>query len=295
MIRPHYVPLFQSICHSEKLADLPDHAARFFYVLLLTQTDSWGRMPGRPRVLFAKVWALYGALDDVEPMLAALAKVGLIERYTAGGEPYVAIPDWEQKAGRVGQASRRANSLFPEPELPDPSQALATPRDPSQGFPSEPSRTEPSRTEPRPRGSSGRGRPAPASAVAVVVEANIEPSETRTFTDFWVAAFQAACGAAYGFQGAKDGRHVQRILKRPGGLPEAKRRAAILLAAAPQWIANGGIDLGVLDAQWNKLASAGQTGTATGASQIAIGMANGRAMPSTGIYDHLKRKELPRP
>src|SRR6185295_10054985 len=55
-----YVPLFRSICTSDKLADLPDHECRLFYVLLLSQCDSWGRIADSPRALCASVWAMFG-------------------------------------------------------------------------------------------------------------------------------------------------------------------------------------------------------------------------------------------
>lgn len=67
---------------------------------------------------------------------------------------------------------------------------------------------------------------------------------------------------------------------------EARRRAAILLASAPSWMARGGVDLGTLDTQWNKLVSAGVVGEATGARQLAIQ----DALHTNG--HHLPREEL---
>lgn len=119
MIRPHYVPLYQSICTSEKLADLKDGEARFFYVCLLTHMDSWGRCAGSARVLTAKVWPMLGKKPaDTEKALADLERVGLIVRYEVGGEQFLTIPDWEEKAGRVGKLDRRGPSLCPEPPPP---------------------------------------------------------------------------------------------------------------------------------------------------------------------------------
>ena len=105
--------------------------------------------------------------------------------------------------------------------------------------------------------------------------------EHQEFIAWWLAAFQKATGSPYGFQGGKDGSHVKRILERAGGAPEARKRATLLLASAPEWIAKGGIDLGTLDAQWNKLVSAGATGVATGSKQLAIASLNGeRVIPT---------------
>lgn len=95
------------------------------------------------------------------------------------------------------------------------------------------------------------------------------------FIAWWCEAFQKATGAPYGFQGGKDGSHVKRILGRDGGAPEAVRRATLLLASAPDWIARGGVDLGTLDTQWNKLVSAGAVGVATGSKQLALQSLNG--------------------
>lgn len=103
-----------------------------------------------------------------------------------------------------------------------------------------------------------------------------QPSgEHAEFIAWWCAAFQEATGAPYGFQGGKDGSHVKRILERAGGASEARKRATLLLASAPEWIARGGIDLGTLDTQWNKLVSAGAVGVATGSKQLALQSLNG--------------------
>lgn len=120
MIRPHYAPLFQSACHSEKLADLQSHGARFFYTLLLTHCDSWGRTGARPRVLASKIWSMFAAsakpedvAREVAGMLDDLERVKVIERYEVGGEVYLWIPDWEEKAGKVGRRDRRGVPTCP--------------------------------------------------------------------------------------------------------------------------------------------------------------------------------------
>lgn len=124
--RPHYAPLFESATHGSRLADLRGHDARWFWALLLTKCDPWGRYTAKPRVLYKEVWALFGEANDVAPLLDDLERVGLIRRYEVGGEPFLCMPDWEEKAGLVGQRERRKPSQYPEPPV-------ATPRNPSQG------------------------------------------------------------------------------------------------------------------------------------------------------------------
>lgn len=147
MNRNHYVPLFESVTHSERLADckLPD--VRFFYCCLLTKCDQWGRAIARVRVIHKEVWSMFGPVEDVGPYLEELARHELVLLYEVDGEPYLWVPDWEEKAGRVGQGVRRAPSAFPDPpaELAhrlqgyrpsvkprEDSQAGSTPRDPSR-------------------------------------------------------------------------------------------------------------------------------------------------------------------
>lgn len=121
MIREHYVPLYRAICTSERFADLKE-PSRVFYVLLLTNLDAWGRVKGTARVLTAVVWPLLGkSAKDTESALADCERVGLIQRYEVDGEPYLALPDWEGKAGRVGKERRAAPQLPGPPERPPPS------------------------------------------------------------------------------------------------------------------------------------------------------------------------------
>lgn len=175
MIRPHYVPLYQSVCTSEKLADLASGDHRFFYVCLLTHMDSWGRCAGSARVLTAKVWPMLGKrAADTEKALADLERVGLIVRYSVGDEQFLTIPDWEEKAGKVGKLDRRGPSLCPEPPPPacrtSPAYGPDTQADAGVVLPraraqSEPSRAEPRREEPR------ESPPGPVRAPRVAADA----------------------------------------------------------------------------------------------------------------------------
>lgn len=113
----HYTPLYDSICTSARMADLPDMACRYFYVCLLAKCDSWGRLDARPRKLNVEVWPLLGQSDEeTARALNALIQAGLVEVYwPQGGDPFIQVPDWEEKAGSVGRKSHRRASKFPDP------------------------------------------------------------------------------------------------------------------------------------------------------------------------------------
>lgn len=283
MIRPHYVPLYQSVCTSEKLADLASDAHRLFYVLLLTHADSWGRCKGSARVLTAMVWPLLGKKPaDTEKALADLDRVGLIQRYEVGGDQFLAIPDWEDKAGKVGKVERRAASIHPVPPpdnrtcasrrtspatSPEPqdyscdnsdaaglvlSRARAI-TEPSYSR-AEPSQAEPSREfpadagtarEPVTSGASARPRAEPSGSHAEVI---------RWFSD----RFLAVTGKPYAVEGGKDGKAVKALLAHAGaaGVPEIRERGERFFANP--WQRNqGGLSLSKFAGRWNDYAGTG--------------------------------------
>lgn len=229
MIRPHYVPLYQSVCTSEKLADLASDSHRLFYVLLLTHMDSWGRCTGAARVLTAKVWPMLGkSVKDTEKALADLERVGLIQRYEHEGGPALAVPDWEEKAGKVGKLDRRGPSLFPNPPAcrttpaygPDtqPAVGVDLPRARAQ---SEPRGEDQSRAEPSPPcAAPAQDRPPWDAAVA-----ELAPLRERTE---WAegCAEHAAARKAWGHKALKEATWKLRLAEWvPKGL--ATFRAAV--------------------------------------------------------------------
>lgn len=161
----------------------------------------------------------------------------------------------------------------------------------------------PSSTPPREGGREGRtdggtevGRegifPPSAAAVVVPVSRPIPSTPHHQFIAFWMEAFLAVQGRPYGFDDKKDGAQVKAILKLAGGsLALAKERAHILLHAAPEWIDDGGRDLGTLRSQWNKLVSMG-TGRTSGAKQSLITENLTGVQAGIGLFAHRKPKEL---
>jgi len=114
-VKPRYTPLFSSIRHSEKLAELPDDTCRLFYLMLLAQLDAWGRCAARPKVLFAEVWPLLGHdATETERCRDECARVGLIEIRELEGRMWIQLPDWEDKAGTLGKRDHRQESVWPD-------------------------------------------------------------------------------------------------------------------------------------------------------------------------------------
>lgn len=93
------------IVHDARLARC-SIAARYLYVLLITQADDYGRLHGA-------TGAVRGAClpnDDlslafIDGCLDELGDVGLIVRYDDGGQPYIALAGWakNQKVDKPGQ------------------------------------------------------------------------------------------------------------------------------------------------------------------------------------------------
>lgn len=134
--------------------------------------------------------------------------------------------------------------------------------------------------------------PPPATAAAVPTSRPIPNTPHHQFIAYWMDAFLAVQGRPYGFDDKKDGAQVKAILKLAGGSLEiAKERAHILLHAAPEWIDEGGRDLGTLRSQWNKLVSMG-TGRTSGSKQSLITESLTGKPAGIGLFAHRKPKEL---
>lgn len=87
-------------------------------------------------------------------------------------------------------------------------------------------------------------------------------SSHKEFAEFWCRSFKETKGAPYAFQGGKDGKHVEAILAAAGGdLRRAKEVALRLLRSNDKFYCDKGVDLGLLRSQWNRLTSAGSSGS----------------------------------
>lgn len=88
---------------------LAGEAAEVLFVRLVLVADDYGRFDGRVSVIRARCWPLGAPAEgEVETRLAALAKVGMIERYAIGGKAYLTIPKFRQR-------TRSQASKYPDP------------------------------------------------------------------------------------------------------------------------------------------------------------------------------------
>lgn len=114
-MRREWTPLLSRIRQSKKFAALPDDTVRMFYLLLLAQLDAWGRTYGEPVLVNSEVWPMLGRTpSDVTRCMSACEAVGLIEIHDVQGQVFTLLPDWEEKAGRIGKKDR-GKSEWPDP------------------------------------------------------------------------------------------------------------------------------------------------------------------------------------
>ena len=103
--------LKETVCTSPNIELLSWFEEVCFYRLLV-QCDDFGRYDGRPVLLCARLFPLKENVDaaTVEAALDTLESVGLIERYTVDGQPYVQLVSWEKH-----QRIRTPRAKFPPP------------------------------------------------------------------------------------------------------------------------------------------------------------------------------------
>ena len=104
--------LSDGILTSRRIDGLSPEAEVLFYRLIVVADDR-GRMDGRVQVLRAKCFPLRTDTltnDTVAKLLAELMAVGLIEKYSAGGEEFVRLPKWEKH-----QRLRHVRAKYPDP------------------------------------------------------------------------------------------------------------------------------------------------------------------------------------
>lgn len=103
-----------SVPMSETLADLSDHSERLFW-RLISQSDTWGRLPGSIRKVRGKCIPLLGWDDSkLKEALDELEETGRILTYTIEREQFIQIVDFE--INQPAELTRkRGNSRFPEP------------------------------------------------------------------------------------------------------------------------------------------------------------------------------------
>ncbi len=103
--------LKESVCTSPNIERLSWFEEVCFYRLIL-QCDDYGRFDARPTLLRARLFPLKTEVtcEDVEAAMDALEAVGLIERYTVDGLPYLQLPTWWDH-----QKVRTPRARYPQP------------------------------------------------------------------------------------------------------------------------------------------------------------------------------------
>lgn len=117
-MKREWAPLFSAVCNAKRMRKLPDNTCRLLFPLLVTQCDQHGRIADDADAIWAACWATFGeicSLQETVRALQALEDVGLIERHAKEGATWLQIPDWEDKAGKLGERLKRGQSKFPDP------------------------------------------------------------------------------------------------------------------------------------------------------------------------------------
>lgn len=100
----------ESICTSEKLANLNDFEFRLWISLILL-ADDYGCGDARPAIIKGRAFPLRERLanKDVENSLVKLAAGGCVNLYEVDGKPYYQFPNWSQH-----QRIRNAKPKYPQ-------------------------------------------------------------------------------------------------------------------------------------------------------------------------------------
>lgn len=253
MIRPHYVPLYQSLCRSKKYAALPDDSCRVFFTLLLTHLDSWGRGEADAATLTALVWPmLHKSEKETARCLRELAKVGLIVLYEKDGRALLADPAHERFAGKVGKLERRGVSQWPPPPecRSSPGDEPDTPKSSPASRARAGAQFGSARIGSDPLGSEeeGSGEEEPARKPPRTEAQGDSPECIRHWEAEWA---RTRLGTKATIEG-REGAAVAWMLKHADAL-EVRRRMTAMLEDADAWMAQNA-SLSLLRSKWDRYA-----------------------------------------
>lgn len=139
--------ILRSLGSSRKFAALPGVAgslaefAQALYPLLITNTDTWGRLPGDAFGVKFSVWPTSPRTEaEFDAALHALAVVHLIDRYVVGGQQVIQILRFDEGQPGLRFDRRGKQSRFPAPlDSPNPSTPIPDTPGPSGTLPVTPS------------------------------------------------------------------------------------------------------------------------------------------------------------
>ena len=102
----------ESICTSEKLAELTDFEFRL-WVGLIVSVDDYGRGDARAKIIKGRVFPLRErvTVKEIDAAINSLAAKGCISLYDVDGKSYFWFPTWASH-----QRIQTKKSKFPEPE-----------------------------------------------------------------------------------------------------------------------------------------------------------------------------------
>jgi uncharacterized protein YdaU (DUF1376 family) len=195
---------------------------------LPAEEDRLRRIACVPEADWPDVWKAVGYLCFRD---GAFWNIGFIDEARKKQEKYRAMQSEKgRKGGRPPAGKPAAKPMVP----------TGKPRPSSSSSPS-------GRRKAHPAGGLPQGETHPAGGLSLP-----EQAPRAEFIQGWSGLFAShRDGAKYSFEGAKDGAHVNEILKLAGGnVQEALRRAEVHLTD-PFW-SDRGANLGTLRSQWNR-------------------------------------------
>jgi hypothetical protein len=105
--------------------------ARLLYIALWNQADEHARLHGDPRYVKGQCFPYDDdlSLADIDRLLDELAASGRVQRYVAGGDPYLFLP---KLASHQRLESDKVSSRLPDPPPPSPERPSPQPPNPSE-------------------------------------------------------------------------------------------------------------------------------------------------------------------
>lgn len=212
---PRIRSVHPDICVSDTLADLPAELERTF-VRLWTHCDDEGRCKDSPKLIKAALYPLHDDMtwERLDGELDSLADKGLIVRYVAGRDRYLAVRSW----GEYQHPQRPKASIIPPPEASSPTEP--SPTSPPTTREESRNRTRHVRDESRTGEGVGEGEgvgvvttTSSSTPTLAIVPDDVSPPATRGPIDAVFTAWQQSTGHHRARLDDKRRRIITRALK----------------------------------------------------------------------------------
>jgi hypothetical protein len=224
---------------NQRLGSCSD-AARLLSVALILLADDHGRGRAAVPYIAGQVWTYTLAkvpetLARVSAALSELVATGYIQLYEVEGQDYFEILGWSRHQ-RVDKPGK--------PRVPDP--RLGNIRETPAKVPGS---LAPDHDHDHDHDHDQRSRPRPVAAPARRALSGDHQAFVARFDELYAAKNLGSRPS----WGGKQGKLVKELLQRPGGLPEALKRAENMFCAPPPWPAPPH-DLGTLVQHYDRFA-----------------------------------------